>query len=487
MRKTLIILSALFAAPCVLSATVQGFNGLYQDAKCSGSSIIVFSNTNQWIALPCKEGEKCVKMGNEVLCRPDSKDASASGKQKFSTVTITITDSPSQTSSQDTSASQAPPQSLPHEPSAPPAQQSSQDHSPCSLSQNAEIKTSAPENSQTNLPNTSDQGILIEYQDRTGTRTIDVSQLSNGQNLQSSCSNASAQNATDGASSATSQTSSPDGTFHPSNQPHTPSPAPSGPSNPPEPSTGHSSPQEKPSWNTPAHDASGSAIHPQEIPNSSIITSSHAAPSSSPSGGGKLSLTLLKQAVTECGYSSGFKTDFAQELVDQINKTSWDSNQTAMFLANIFHESGGLSLLVEQACASSPCAQYDNADGKNGPVKAAPGKHYFGRGYMQLSWPGNYKDASTGIYKSDKIYQNPDLVASDKSAAASTSIWFWNTRVMTSQAPLKQFGLTIKAINGAIECGKGPNPQAQKRWANYQKIAKILSVKQLASESGCYN
>ncbi|KAI5193298.1 hypothetical protein NEMIN01_2457, partial [Nematocida minor] len=214
------------------------------------------------------------------------------------------------------------------------------------------------------------------------------------------------------------------------------------------------------------------------------------APSSSSSSAGKgtfkLTTDQIKQTVAACNYGANYKPDFAAELVNQINNAKWDSNETSMFLAQIYHESAGLSLLVEQACVSSPCTNYDNADKSNGTVVGAPGKHYFGRGYIQLTWPSNYKDASNAIYKDDRLYTNPDQVATDKSVAAATSIWYWNTKVMTSKSPLSNFGETTKAINGAIECGKGPNAAAKNRWTNYQAIAKILGVTQLASENGCY-
>ncbi|OAG29557.1 hypothetical protein NEDG_00690 [Nematocida displodere] len=216
---------------------------------------------------------------------------------------------------------------------------------------------------------------------------------------------------------------------------------------------------------------------------SQTMATAPAAPAAS--GGSKLSEDTMKQSLSACGYSGAPKSDFVTELINQINKQSWDSNQTSMFLAQIFHESQGLTQLQEQACVSTPCTQYDGSNGSS--VTGVPGQHYFGRGYMQLTWPSNYNAASNALYKNNSLLQNPGSVASDKSIAAATSIWFWNTNVMTSKAPLTQFGLTTKAINGSIECGKGQQPAPVNRWQNYQKIAKVLGVTNLASESGCYN
>ncbi|KAI5160638.1 hypothetical protein NEAUS03_1283 [Nematocida ausubeli] len=212
------------------------------------------------------------------------------------------------------------------------------------------------------------------------------------------------------------------------------------------------------------------------------------SPSGSP-GTGSTTLTadLVKKTLSACGYSGSPNQDFVNELISQINKTSWDSNEKSMFLAQIYHESAGLTALVEQACVSTPCTNYDNADKSSGPVAGSPGKHYYGRGYIQLTWPANYQDASKSIYKDDRLYTNPDQVATDKSIAAAVSIWYWNTKVMTSKSPLSNFGETTKAINGAIECQGSPNSAATNRWNNYLAIAKIFSVNPTASSKGCGN
>ncbi|KAI5127485.1 hypothetical protein NEPAR04_2064 [Nematocida parisii] len=193
----------------------------------------------------------------------------------------------------------------------------------------------------------------------------------------------------------------------------------------------------------------------------------------------------IKKTLSACGYSGSPKQDFVNELITQINKNNWSDNEKSMFLAQIYHESGGLTMLIEQACINTPCTNYDNANKANGPVAGAPGKHYFGRGYIQLTWPANYKEASNSIYKDDRLYTNPDQVATDKSIAAAVSIWYWNTRVMTSKSPLSNFGETTKAINGAIECQGGPNASAKQRYSNYLAIAKVFGVSPTASSKGC--
>ncbi|KAI5180508.1 hypothetical protein NEOKW01_0812 [Nematocida sp. AWRm80] len=236
--------------------------------------------------------------------------------------------------------------------------------------------------------------------------------------------------------------------------------------------------------------AQGSSANPSTAnvqsssPTSTPTSTSQATPSASASATGKLTIDLINSTLTACGQSAtAYKKDFVEELINQINKENWSTNEQSMFLANIYHESGGLSKLVEAACVSTPCTNYD----KQATLSGAPGKHYFGRGYIQLTWPANYKEASQAIYKDDRLYQNPDQIATDKSVAAATAIWFWKTKVASQPNYLKQFGVTIKAINGSIECGASATNKAapQNRWDNYTKIAGILGVKDKASNTGC--
>jgi hypothetical protein len=114
---------------------------------------------------------------------------------------------------------------------------------------------------------------------------------------------------------------------------------------------------------------------------------------------------------------------------------------------------------------------------ENDTYPAAPGKKYYGRGPMQLSYNGNYGYASDCIFGDKKILlNNPELVKTDPVIAFKTAIYFWMTPqtfkpsahdVMTGKwqpnaadkaaGRTPGFGMTINIINGEVECNKGDN------------------------------
>ncbi|KAG6545340.1 hypothetical protein Mapa_013189 [Marchantia paleacea] len=140
--------------------------------------------------------------------------------------------------------------------------------------------------------------------------------------------------------------------------------------------------------------------------------------------------------------------------------------EIAAFFAQISHETSGLFYTEEinkadycQASATYPCA---------------PGKQYFGRGPMQLSWNYNYKQCGDSAAVSQDLLNNPDLVAQNGVISFKTALWFW----MTAQSPKPSchavltggwtpsasdsstgrtatFGMTTVIINGGLECGSG--------------------------------
>ncbi|NBD24905.1 chitinase [Paenibacillus sp. T1] len=153
-----------------------------------------------------------------------------------------------------------------------------------------------------------------------------------------------------------------------------------------------------------------------------------------------------------------------------------ERQEAAAFLANIHHETGGLYHIVE-----ANKANYNHYFDYNSKYKVVPGKQYYGRGPLQISW--NYNYGAAGEALGLPLLSNPDLVAQDPAVAMKTALWFWNTQTgagkMTCHNAMiqsKGFGETIRTINGALECNRGGGGAVPNRVEQYKKICAILGV-----------
>lgn len=145
--------------------------------------------------------------------------------------------------------------------------------------------------------------------------------------------------------------------------------------------------------------------------------------------------------------------------------THFDSRKdAAQFLANVAHETAGLTRVEEEvgrrAVYCDESMAYGCPAGRNS---------YFGRGPMQLSWNYNYKAAGDALGLD--LLHDPGRVARDPDLAWQTAAWYWDNRV-----PRGDFGATIRAINGAQECdGRSPD-QVQSRVHQYRRITNLLGI-----------
>lgn len=192
----------------------------------------------------------------------------------------------------------------------------------------------------------------------------------------------------------------------------------------------------------------------------------------------------FKAAVVACGYG---EPSFEQYEKFISGASKWGINskiELAMFLAQIIHESGGLKHKVEAACRDTGCPGQYKTQGD------VPGKNYYGRGYIQLTWSANYKEASEYLYKDLRLFFDPDQVALNEEVAWDTAFWYWMTKVHNSLGVSNgHFGATTKAIN-RIECSDGiPNCAAMKRFKNYKAVLAIFDrdKEYTIIENGCYN
>src|SRR5690606_12633828 len=108
-----------------------------------------------------------------------------------------------------------------------------------------------------------------------------------------------------------------------------------------------------------------------------------------------------------------------------------------------------------------------------------PGKRYYGRGPIQLSWNGNYCAAGTALGVDLRRY--PEQVEQNATIAWRTALWFWMTQSGAGARPAHNsmvngngFGDTIRTINGALECNGGNPGQVQSRINEYNRFINIL-------------
>ncbi|VUD56639.1 hypothetical protein TDB9533_02295 [Thalassocella blandensis] len=150
--------------------------------------------------------------------------------------------------------------------------------------------------------------------------------------------------------------------------------------------------------------------------------------------------------------------------------------EVAAALANFQHETGNFRYKREihrgEYCGNWGAAGCD----------CKPGRKYFGRGPIQLSWNGNYCAAGRAL--GVNLLANPDLLAHKPVLAWKSAIWFWMTQSgagnMSAHAAMvngRGFGETIRTINGSIECNGGNPGQVTSRVQNYKRILKKLGVK----------
>jgi len=198
----------------------------------------------------------------------------------------------------------------------------------------------------------------------------------------------------------------------------------------------------------------------------------------------EITLQQFNQAVTANGYPAPGAEKHRIFIQSASKGLITTKQEAAMALAQFLHESDGLRAKREYACAQTQCPGSYATAGCD-----APGKYYYGRGYIQLSWCYNYKPASLDLYKDERLVSNPDLVAESEEVAWETSFWYWKTAVHNQEGVSDgKFGVTTRAINGQLECWGGYYVErARARFEIYKKIRSAFGLPGNGNESGCYN
>ncbi|KAL4274462.1 hypothetical protein AHAS_Ahas20G0009600 [Arachis hypogaea] len=133
----------------------------------------------------------------------------------------------------------------------------------------------------------------------------------------------------------------------------------------------------------------------------------------------------------------------------------------------------------------------------------APGKQYYGRGPIQISYNFNYGPAGRAI--GVDLLNNPDLVAQNAIISFKTAIWFWMTpqgkkpsshdvitgRWTPSDADraagrVPGYGVITNIINGGVECGHGWDARVEDRIGFYKRYCGIFGVS-TGDNLDCYN
>ncbi|OQV20260.1 putative Chitinase 5 [Hypsibius exemplaris] len=185
-------------------------------------------------------------------------------------------------------------------------------------------------------------------------------------------------------------------------------------------------------------------------------------------------LVTYNQFVNAVTSSSGYGAPSRDQYNNLLNRAGngqiTTKRELAMFLANIIHESAGLT--TKEEWGPPPAGTYTSS-------VDLPGRRYHGRGYMQLTYGYNYKAASQALYRDLRLLENPDQVKTNDVIAWDTSYWFWSVNVHSATGVQSgNFGRTIKQINGARECGDRPsNPTAaRKRIKIYEAVLRSFGI-----------
>jgi len=116
--------------------------------------------------------------------------------------------------------------------------------------------------------------------------------------------------------------------------------------------------------------------------------------------------------------------------------------QLANFMAQSKIETAGFTALGERADGSG-------YEGKLilGNKYRGDGPLFKGRGFMHLTGRENYTKCAAAMPSCKNIVKNPELVATNKTIAADSALWFWNTFIRPNYRANDIHGVSIR-VNG---------------------------------------
>lgn len=143
--------------------------------------------------------------------------------------------------------------------------------------------------------------------------------------------------------------------------------------------------------------------------------------------------------------------------------------RTAMYLAQVFHESGNLRYVEEIASG----AAYDTGSKAvalgNTPEKDGDGQLFKGRGFIQLTGRANYEAFNLSDVCTEDVVANPRLVAKFPLNQVA-SMWFWEKNGLNRYADTGDIDRATRIING------GTNGLANRKFL-YRRFLKEFGIK----------
>ncbi|KAL5990897.1 hypothetical protein ACLOJK_011802 [Asimina triloba] len=142
--------------------------------------------------------------------------------------------------------------------------------------------------------------------------------------------------------------------------------------------------------------------------------------------------------------------------------------EIAAFFAHVTHETGFLCSIEEDGATSK---RYCDTGYPQYPC--APGKYYYGRGPLQLTWNYNYGRAGK-VLGFDGL-NAPETVARDVAISFKSAMLYWMENVHSAMTSGRGFGATIRAINSG-ECGGGQPLRVNSRVRYYKDYCSKFGV-----------
>lgn len=229
---------------------------------------------------------------------------------------------------------------------------------------------------------------------------------------------------------------------------------------------------------------------------------------------------VTRTMITHEDYNADWNLDVKEDTIGTILYSNFCGEGTletrkrelAAFFANVAHETGGgwpdapnggqyawgLYWREEVAWQTNPNnTTLGYVDASNKIYPPYPGKSYHGRGPIQVSWNYNYGQVSEFLYGDKNILlQAPEKVLASGDVAWMTAIWFWmypqgtipashdvmtgkwkpNAQDIANGRDKSRFGVTINVVNGAQECGIGPNDNVDDRVGHFKYFSGIFGL-----------